>query len=511
MDSYVLELKRISKTYPGVMALNNINMGIRGGEVHALLGENGAGKSTLIKILSGYHQPDEGGQILIEDRPVTFKSPKEAMAAFIYTIYQELTLCPHMTVAENIVLDKQDQFKGFLQKPRQYHALATQVLSELGQAEISPDSLVKDLSIAQQQIVEIAKAVSSRAKILLMDEPTSSISQKDADRLMDIIRGLKARGVSVIYISHRLHEIDEIADRITVLRDGVLIGTVDNSKITEKELITMMIGRDLLNVYPKREVPPGEVVLKVENLASDDLLKGISFEVRKGEIFGIGGLIGSKRTEILEVLFGLRPQTAGRIFLGGREYHPMNPREAIKHGIAFVTEDRKKTGLVLCSPVYENINLINAQSPSPGGYLNWPKFKAIADVHRKALHIRVSSLDQAISSLSGGNQQKVALAKWLDFSPQVIIFDEPTRGIDIGAKTEIYSIMGDLAARGAAVVMVSSELPELIRMSDRIMVMQDGQMRGIISREEATQELVMNLAMQKPNGHQARQMEGENR
>ncbi len=492
----ILELRNIGKIFPGVVALKNVSMTVRSGEVHALLGENGAGKSTLIKILSGYHQPDEG-ELLIAGRPVTFRSPKDAIGASIHTIYQELTLCPHMSVAENIVLDKQDLFKGFLQKRHEYQAIAAQALEELGQSEINPSWLVKDLSIAQQQVVEIAKAITSRAKIVLMDEPTSSISQSDADRLMDIIRGLKANGVAIIYISHRLHEIGGIADQITVLRDGELVGTVDNSDVTERDLITMMVGRELKNVYPKREVPIGDVVLKVEDLASGELFQGISFEVRKGEIFGIGGLVGSRRTETLEALFGMRPITHGKIFLDGKEFLPKSPRHTIKHRIAFVTEDRKKTGLVLCLPVHENINIVNAQRPSFAGYLNWSKLKTVANRHKKTLNIRVSSIEQIIGSLSGGNQQKVALAKWLDFDPQVILFDEPTRGIDIGAKTEIYSIMGELAARGAAIVMVSSELPELISVADRILVMQEGRMIGVVSKEEATQERVISMATQK--------------
>jgi ABC-type sugar transport system ATPase subunit len=497
LDEYALELRHISKTFPGVVALKNVNLKVRSGEVHALLGENGAGKSTLIKILSGYHQPDKGGEMLIDGRLVIFRNPKDAIEASIHTIYQELTLCPHMTVAENIVLDKQGQFKGFLQRTLEFQTIAARALEYLGQSEIDPNSLVKELSIAQQQVVEIAKAVTSKAKIVLMDEPTSSISQNDADRLMDIIRGLRANGVAIIYISHRLHEIGGIADRITVLRDGELVGTVYNSDVTEKDLITMMVGRELKNVYPKREVPIGDVVLRVENLTSGELLKGISFDVHKGEIFGIGGLVGSRRTETLEALFGMRPITEGKIFLNGVEFHPTNPRQAIKHKIAFVTEDRKKSGLVLCLPVHENINMVNAQQPSFAGYLNWSKLKAVANNHRKTLNIRVSSIEQIVSSLSGGNQQKVALAKWLDFSPEVIIFDEPTRGIDIGAKTEIYSIMGELAARGTAIVMVSSELPELISVADRILVMQEGRMKGIVSKREATQEYVMSLATQK--------------
>lgn len=496
-NEYVLELRHISKTFPGVVALKNVSMGVKSGEVHVLLGENGAGKSTLIKILSGYHPPDKGGEVLVSGKPVTFRNPKDAMDASIHTIYQELTLCPAMTVAENTVLDKQSQFKGFMQRKREYQAIAAQALEDLGQREIDPSALVRDLSIAQQQVVEIAKAVTSQAKIVLMDEPTSSISQKDADRLMDIIRGLRENGVAIIYISHRLHEIGGIADRITVLRDGELVGTVNSADVTEQDLIKMMVGRELKNVYPKREVPIGDVVLRVENLTSGELIKGITFDVHKGEIFGIGGLIGSRRTETLETLFGMRPITDGKMFLNGKKFHPTSPRQAIKRRIAFVTEDRKKSGLVLCLPVYENINLVNAQQANRKGYLNWAKLKAVAEAHRKTLNIRVSSIEQIVNSLSGGNQQKVALAKWLDFAPQVIIFDEPTRGIDIGAKTEIYSIMGELAAKGAAIVMVSSELPELISVADRILVMQDGRMKGIVSKEDATQELVMSLATQK--------------
>lgn len=497
LGEYVLELKNISKTFPGVEALKNVNMNVRRGEVHVLLGENGAGKSTLIKILSGYHPPDKGSEILIDGQQVSFKDPKEAIDSAIVTIYQELTLCPHMTVAENIVLDKQSQFTGFLQKNQEYRDIAKKVLEELGQKDISPNCLVKDLSIAQRQVVEIAKAITSNARIVLMDEPTSSISQSDADKLMDIIRSLRANGVAVIYISHRLHEIAGIADRITVLRDGELVGTVNNADVNENDLITMMVGRELKNVYPKREVPIGDVVLSVQNLSDGDLLEGITFDVREGEIFGIGGLVGSRRTETLETLFGIRPIADGKIYLNGKEFHPKSPRDAIKNGIAFVTEDRKKSGLVLCLPVFENINLVNAQKPSLGGYLNWQKLKAIANIHRKTLNIRVSRIEQTVESLSGGNQQKVALAKWLDFSPKVIIFDEPTRGIDIGAKTEIYTIMGELAARGTSVIMISSELPELISVADRIMVLQEGRMKGIVSKKEASQEYVMSLATQK--------------
>jgi len=493
----VLELKQISKTFPGVVALKNVDMAVRKGEVHALLGENGAGKSTLIKIISGCYQPDKGGEILVAGKSVSFKSPKDSIAASIRTIYQELTLCPDMTVAENLVLDKQDMFKGFKLRMKDFESVAAEALKSLGQSDINPNCLVKDLSIAQQQVVEIAKAVSSNASVILMDEPTSSISQSDAAKLMDIVRSLKDDGVAIIYISHRLHEIGEIADRITVLRDGELVGTVNCCDVSEGDLINMMVGRELTNVYPKREVPIGEVVLQVENLSSHELLKDISFDVHKGEILGIGGLVGSRRTEMLETLFGLRPITTGSIKLNGEEFHPKSPRDSIKRKIAYVTEDRKKTGLVTCLPVYENINMVNAQSPSRFGTLNWSKLKKIAEGHRKTLNIRVSKIEQIVGSLSGGNQQKVALAKWLDFAPEVIIFDEPTRGIDIGAKTEIYYIMGELAARGTAIIMVSSELPELVSVADRILVMQEGRMKGILSKDEKSQERVMSLAARK--------------
>ncbi len=496
----MLELENIGKTFAGVTVLRNINLHLQKGEVHALLGENGAGKSTLIKILSGYYLPDRGGIMRINGKPVVFNNPKDAMDASIHTIYQELTLCPRMTIAENIVLDKQSYFPGFLQRRHDFHDMAVKALEKLGQGDIDPNALVKDLSIAQQQVVEIAKAITSNAQIVLMDEPTSSISQTDADKLMNIIRSLKADGVTVIYISHRLHEIDGIADRITVLRDGELVDTVNKADVTERDLIHMMVGRELTHLYPKTSVPLEEPTLRVENLSSGSAFRGISFDVRKGEIFGIGGLIGAKRTEVLEAIFGLRKITSGRIFLKGKEFTPKNPLHAIRNKIAFVTEDRKRSGLVLCLPVYENINLINAQKKTVFGYVDWRRLIQVAERQKKALNIKLSRIGQTVGTLSGGNQQKVALAKWLEFEPDVILFDEPTRGIDIGAKTEIYNIMGALAARGTAIIMVSSELPELLSVADRIMVLREGEMKGIVRREEATQEMIMSLAALKHTG-----------
>lgn len=493
MPDYILELNNIGKTFSGVNVLRDINIQFIKGEVHALLGENGAGKSTMIKIISGYHMPDKGGSIIMEGKPTSFKKPRDAMDAHIHTIYQELTLCPDMTVAENIVFDKQDKFPGIMTNEKGYIELAKEAMKKLEQ-DIDPNVLVRTLSIAQRQVVEIAKAITSDAKVILMDEPTSSISQKDSEALMRIIRNLRDSGVTIVYISHRLHEIQMIADRVTILRDGSMVKTVKTSETTNKDLISMMVGREMTNIYPKAEVELGEVVLKVENLSSD-AFKDVSFELRKGEILGIGGLVGAKRTEILETLFGLRKKTGGKITLFGNEFNPKSPRDAIKNGMAFITEDRKKSGLVLCLSVLENINTINADKVcSNKGVINLAKFRTVAEKYRRALNIKLANVDQLVSTLSGGNQQKVALSKWLEIKPKIVLFDEPTRGIDIGAKTEIYSIMSGLAKEGVAIIMVSSELPELISVTDEVVVMCEGIMTGKLSRDELTQESVMGLA-----------------
>lgn len=493
MGENILEVRNIGKTFSGVNVLRDINFELKKGEVLALLGENGAGKSTLIKIISGYHQPDPGGELRMEGQPVAFQKPKDAMDAHIHTIYQELTLCPDMTVAENIVMDKQEQFKGPLTQQKRYVEIAREALQRLGQ-DINPNSYVRDLSIAKQQIVEIAKAISADAKIIIMDEPTSSISESDAEHLLKIVRDLRDEGISVIYISHRMHEIHEIADRICVLRDGSHVGTLEAATTTNQDLIRLMVGRELENVYPKAEVELGETVLKVENLCSD-VFENVSFEVRRGEICGIGGLVGAKRTEILECIFGMRPIRGGKIYLYGKEYSPASEKDAINQEIAFVTEDRKKSGLVLCLPVADNVNMVNADRIcSKRGILQSKMFRGLAEKYRGLLNIRLANVDQQASTLSGGNQQKVVIAKWMEMNPQIILFDEPTRGIDIGAKFEIYSIMADFAKKGAAIVMVSSELPELISVTDKIVVMCEGRMTGIVPRESATQERIMTLA-----------------
>lgn len=493
MSQYILELKNIGKTFSGVNVLRDVNLQLKKGEVHVLLGENGAGKSTLIKIISGYHQPDKGGEIYVEGEKKEFNGPKQPKDAGIHTIYQELTLCKDMTVAENIVIDKQDQFKGFMLKGKEFKKIAADVLQKLG-SDISPDAMVRNLSVAQQQLVEIAKAISANAKVIIMDEPTSSISQKDSARLLEIVKQLRDEGVTIIYISHRLAEISQIADRITVLRDGSQIETLDAENVTEQQLIALMVGREIKDAYTKVNVELGEVVLKVEGLCSD-VFQDVSFELHKGEIFGFGGLVGSKRTEVLETIFGMRPMTAGKIWLFGEEYVPTTPEKAIEKGMAFCTEDRKKTGLVLCLPISDNLSMLNAKHHTNKlGFLNFKELKALAQGQRESLNIRISNMNQPVSTLSGGNQQKVALGKWLDTSPKIVLFDEPTRGIDIGAKAEIYKIMARLVQEGVSIIMVSSELPELISVADNVLVMREGVMKGIISRNELDQERIMSFA-----------------
>ncbi len=489
----ILELKNVSKTFSGVTVLKNIDLEIRKGEVHALLGENGAGKSTLIKIVSGYHSMDEGGELRVHGKIIDIKSPKDSIKAHISTIYQELTLCPHLTVAENIVLDKQDTFKGILQRQKEFTQLARKTLDSINNPNIDTKWMVSNLSIAQRQVVEIAKAVASDAEVILMDEPTASISQKDADALFGIILKLKEKGVAIIYISHRIHEIRQIADRVTVLRDGQKIGTLEKSEMSDELIIKMMVGRDLSQMYPKQKVKLGETVLKVENLTTKKF-RDVTFEVKRGEIFGMAGLVGAGRTEICDALFGRLPILSGTVELFGKKFIPRNPKDSIDRGIAYITENRKETGLCLPLSVNENINLVNLREKVRFGVVNQKRFVELSNKYKKKLDIRIQTINMLVQKLSGGNQQKVVLGKWLEFTPQIILFDEPTKGIDVGTKAEIYRIMGDLVKQGITIIMVSSELPEILAVTDRILVMREGVMRKIINTAEATSEGIMRLA-----------------
>lgn len=499
MNETVLSLRNVTKSFDGVTVLENISLDFEKGVVHAILGENGAGKSTLIKIVSGYHTPDSG-KIVMEGNEVSFGNPKDALTAKIHTIYQELSLCPHMTVAENIIMNDVRRFGRFVHNRKLSTHAVSEVLAKLEQQDMDPKRNVGELSVAKRQIVEIAKAIVGSAKIIIMDEPTSSISKSDSEILKNLILSLKNSGITIVYISHRLQEVYEIADRATILRDGKLIGTVEREAFSDDRIISMMVGRKLVNVYPKTETSLGDVVLEVRSLTDEkDGFRNISFALRKGEILGIGGLVGAGRSELLEAIFGLRKTIKGHILLGGNRIRIRNPKQAIKLGLSFVTEDRKKTGLVPYLSVQENINMVNSQFFNVAGVLKASVLGRIAKRYKERLNIRSRSLSQLITSLSGGNQQKVAVAKWLELNPRIILFDEPTRGIDIGAKAEMYTIMGELVSKGIAIIMVSSELPELMSVTDRILVMRQGEIVRELTSRETSQEEIMKYATKLKN------------
>jgi len=486
-------MRNICKTYPGVRALDNVSLEVRGGEVHALVGENGAGKSTLMKILAGAETADSG-EILLKGSPVQIDSPQKAMDLGISTIYQEFNLVPYLNAAENIFLGREPRAKvpGFVDFRTMYNE-AQQVIDRLGVA-LDIRTPVNRLSIAQQQMVEIAKATSRRSDIIVMDEPSATLTEHELERLFALIRQLRADGVAVIYISHRLDEIFEIADRVTVLRDGKHIATRDVKDITRDEIIRLMVGRELNQMIPKVPAPIGDVVLEVRNISSQNKLHDVSLTVRKGEVVGLAGLVGAGRTELARAIFGADPMDTGEILLEGRPVHVRSPQDAIKLGIGLVTEDRKAQGLVLGMAVRENITLANLRALTRFNFIMAGREREVAQKFVTELSIRTPSIEQAVQNLSGGNQQKVVLAKWLFTQSKVLIFDEPTRGIDVGAKTEIYQLMNSLAAQGVGIIMISSELPEVIGMSDRIVVMHEGRIAGELSAAEATQERIMQLA-----------------
>ena len=494
MNDTVLSLRNITKSFDGVTVLEGINLDFREGEVHAILGENGAGKSTLIKIISGYHVPDSG-IMSVRGREVSFARPKDALNAKIHTIYQELSLCPQMTVAENVIMNDARRFGRLVQSRKRYRAEVAKVLATLEQKEIDLQGNVGELSVAKRQIIEIAKAIVGNAKIIIMDEPTSSISKSDSEILKGLILSLKAQGITILYISHRLQEVYEIADRATILRDGHFIATVEREEFSDDRIISLMVGRKLVNVFPKADAAIGNTVLEVRDLTDENGgFRNISFSLRKGEILGIGGLVGAGRSELLEAIFGLRKTRQGRILLDGVETRIRSPKHAIRLGLSFITEDRKRTGLVPQLSVQENINMVNSQFFNVAGILKTATLGKIARRHKERLDIRLRSLSQLITSLSGGNQQKVAVAKWLERNPKIILFDEPTRGIDIGAKAEIYTIIGELVSKGIAVIMVSSELPELLSVTDRILVMRQGELAAELVSRDASQEEIMRHA-----------------
>lgn len=489
----VLQMRRICKTYPGVRALDNVDLEVRAGEVHAIVGENGAGKSTLMKILAGA-QPKDSGEILINGQPVQIDSPHKAMDLGISIIYQEFNLVPYLNAAENIFLGREPRAKvpGFVDFRTMYRE-AQEVIDRLG-VPINVRTPVNRLSVAQQQMVEIAKATSRQSSIIVMDEPSATLTEHELERLFTLIRQLKSEGTAIVYISHRLEEVFQIADRVTVLRDGKHIATRPTSELTREEIIRLMVGRELTQMIPKVPAPIGDVVLEVRGLSRKDKLHNISFSLRKGEILGIAGLVGAGRTELARAIFGADPIDSGEIILEGKPIRIRSPQEAIQHGIGLVTEDRKAQGLILGMVVRENVTLANLGALSRLNFINLARERQVAQKHVQDLSIKTPTIEQTVQNLSGGNQQKVVLAKWLFTQSKVLIFDEPTRGIDVGAKTEIYQLMNDLAAQGVAMLMISSELPEVLGMSDRILVMHDGRVVGELQAGEATQEKIMHLA-----------------
>lgn len=495
MSETFLQMSHITKRFPGVLALSNVDFSLRRGEVHALLGENGAGKSTLMKILSGVYQPDEGN-IVFEDQPVSFSSPLSAQQAGITIIHQEFNLFPELTVEENIFIGREfcKNNRWRLDEKQQRQA-ATEILQKLN-LNISPDTLVADLTVAQQQMVEIAKAISVNAKILIMDEPTAALTETEIESLFQVTRLLKSQGTGIVYISHRLEELALIADRATVMRDGQYIDTVDYDAVNISDLIAMMVGRDLGNIYPRREAQVHQTpVLEVSGLTRKGVLNNIDFTLYRGEILGFAGLMGAGRTELARAIFGADPIDAGTIKLNGNVTVIKDIPDAIKQGISYLTEDRKKEGLALGLSVERNIMLGNYPEYSDRyGNVDSKRCQTTSQEQVSALRIKTPHLEQAALNLSGGNQQKIIIARWVCKDTDILIFDEPTRGIDVGAKLEIYELMNRLVAKGKSIIMISSELPEVLGMCDRILVMRNGRITGELTSDDATQEKIMQYA-----------------
>lgn len=483
----VLEMQGISKSFPGVKALEDVNLSVRAGEVHALMGENGAGKSTLMNILCGKLKMDSG-QIRVNGEPVEIRDVKQALSLGISMIHQELNFVPMLTVAQNIYMGKEIMSGVFMNGGKMRRA-ASLLLSEMN-VRISPDAKMGDLSVSQQQMVEIAKAVSNRSKIIVMDEPTSAITQAEVRVLFRLIADLKSKGIAIIYISHKMDEIFEIADTITVLRDGKYIGTRSARELDEPELISMMVGREIGDLFPKEEAAMGEEILRVEGLCGDRF-HDVSFSLKRGEILGFAGLMGAGRTEIMRALYGLDKLHSGKISVRQKPVRIRSTADAIRHGIGFVSEDRKEWGLVLGMSIRENVTLTNLTNYCKHQFVLKKLERRVAGEQIRRFSIKTPSQEQQAVNLSGGNQQKVVLAKTLLSEPDILILDEPTRGIDVGAKAEIHRMISNLAAQGKGILMISSEMPEVLAMSDRIVVMHEGEMKGELSRDEATQESIM--------------------
>lgn len=499
MQEYCLEMRRINKSFPGVQALDNAQISLKPGTVHALMGENGAGKSTLMKCMFGIYHMDSG-EIFFEGEKIEIKNPAEALEMGIAMVHQELQPIPARTIGENIFLGRYPIKKLFGIIPVVDHDKMyadTEALLKRVRMNFNPRQMLGELSISQIQSVEIAKAISANCKVMILDEPTSSLTHNEVEALFQIIEDLKKNDVAIVYISHKIDEILRISDEVTIMRDGKYIGTWDAKDLTNEFIIAKMVGRELTNLYPKKENIPGEVVFEVEDFTSINphSFRNISFNLRKGEILGVAGLVGAQRTELMEGLFGIRSHTSGTIKYLGKEMKINRPKDAIDSGIAMLTEDRRNTGILGVLSVADNISIASLnQYLDYGIAINDKKIESLVEKNIEKMDIKTPSSKTLIKSLSGGNQQKVLIGRWLANNPDVLILDEPTRGIDVGAKYEIYTIIADLAKQGKSIIMISSEMPELIGMADRIMVMCDGRVTGFIDGKDATQENIMELA-----------------
>lgn len=491
-SEYCINVEGISKSFPGTKALSGVHIEVKTGEVHALVGENGAGKSTLMNIISGVLSPDEG-RIVFQGEPVRFANPNEAQAAGIGFVHQELALCQHITVAENIYMGRYDKsIFGFIKRKKLYADTAE--LLKVFKTDIQPEDKVEDLNLADQQIVEIAKSLSLKCRLLILDEPTSSLSDSETEILFDIIRKLKSEGISVLYISHRIAEIFEICDRVTIFRDGCYIDTLNVSEVMPRQVVERMVGRELHDLYPPKNDHPEETILKVRSLCKQDVFRDISFTLRRREILGFSGLIGSGRTEVARAVCAIDRFDSGEICYLDKKVRFRNYEEAIRQGLCYLTEDRKQQGLFLNLSVKNNINAAVIDTLSKYMLLSAKKEAANANAHVKKLNIKVSNIEQQIDSLSGGNQQKAMVAMGLSVNPTVIIMDEPTRGIDVGAKSEIHNMLRRLSDSGIGVIIISSELPEIIGMCDRVIVMHEGRIQGEVQGTDITEKNIILLA-----------------
>lgn len=499
---YLLQVKNISKVFPGVVALDGVSLNVERGKVHALIGENGAGKSTLMKILIGMYKAEQG-EVILRGQKVNINSPKEALQCGVSMIHQELNPIPEMTVAENIFIGREPGYPFLpIVNRKELRRKTLQLFQEIG-IDLNPNSKLSSLSVAETQMVEIVKAISYNADVIIMDEPTSAITDREVEKLFEIIRKLTAKGAGIIYISHKLDELFQISDTVTVFRDGKFVDSRPIAQMNKQLLISLMVGRELTNIFPKEDAEIGEVVLEVKGLCNKGKFNDVSFKVNRGEILGLAGLMGAGRTEVVETIFGIRKADNGQVLVKGQPVHINTPQKAIEAGIALVSEDRKLYGLNLVNSVKNNITLVNLKK-----YCRWNQFikiheeRNMADQQIKILGIKTPTRNQIVNSLSGGNQQKVVLAKWILCNPDILILDEPTRGIDVGAKAEIHRLMSQFAKQGKAVIMISSEMPEILGMSDRVIVLHEGKITGEFKRNELEQEKIMACATGHMKGEQ---------